>query len=239
MIQQLKKPLKPQAKKEHTYSEEAVRLLPAPISSIQVQKKNKNRYSVFVEDEFLIGVSDHTLTKFNLRKGTSITPSFINQVIEEENKWNIREYFLRLLSGRDHSTYELKTKAIRKGFLQNDIDSVLDEPAMAKYLDDERFARNFASDKFQINGWGPYKIKAELFKKGVKSEMADRIIHSLFSSEEILESMSKLIMKKKSRFLRDEKEKRRKRIFDHLMRKGYASDEILKALPELLKQLEK
>jgi len=46
--------------------------LPVKIIRIEVQKKNTFRYSLFGAQGFIIGVSDSTLTKLNLKKGSVI-----------------------------------------------------------------------------------------------------------------------------------------------------------------------
>ena len=53
------------------------------VSRIEVQKKDKSRYSVYLDDSFWLGVSEGTLIKFNLAKGQTLTP---------EECQNIRDY---------------------------------------------------------------------------------------------------------------------------------------------------
>lgn len=48
--------------------------LPLIITDIKIQKKNKNRYSLFNEDLFLAGISEKTLADFSLKKGVELTP---------------------------------------------------------------------------------------------------------------------------------------------------------------------
>lgn len=226
------KPLK-QANKEHNYSEEAARLLPAPVSAIRIQKKNKTRFSVFIDDEFLIGISDAVLTRFNIYKGSIITHDLLQQLLEAEQMWAAREYMLRLLGRREHSPKELQTKAFKKGFTEEICSHIIDELEKKDYINPERFARKFASDKFEFNKWGPYKIKIELLKKGISEKLADRILKEHFTADEIKSQMVLLISKKKNRFSREtDKNKRSKKMFDFLLRKGFNSSEILAHLEE-------
>lgn len=226
------KPLK-QANKEHNYSEEAARLLPAPVSAIRIQKKNKTRFSVFIEDEFLIGISDAVLTRFNIYKGSLITYDLLLQLFEAEQAWAVREYMLRLLGRREHSRKELQTKAFKKGFAEEISGQVLDELEEKDYINSERFARKFTADKFEFNKWGPYKIKVELLKKGIAEKLADRILKEHFTADEIKSQMVLLISKKKNRFSREtDKNKRSKKMFDFLLRKGFNSSDILAHLDE-------
>ncbi|HET8866280.1 MAG TPA: RecX family transcriptional regulator [Gracilimonas sp.] len=214
--------------------EEARSLLPAVISDIQVQKKNATRFSLFADDQFLIGVSESTLTNLKLKKGVEITPFLFRQIEEAENRWAAREYFFRILSRRDHSRKELKDKAFKKGYSGAFIDELLDEFEQKDYINDEKFAAKYAADKFEFNDWGPYKIRTQLFKKGISKQVTEKVIQNSFGDDSIRESMVTLIQKKKKRYLREPEEKRRKKVFDFLMRKGYDSGNILKNMDELL-----
>lgn len=215
-------------------NEEVIRLLPAPITEVQVQKKNSHRYSLFSGSEFLVGVSESTYTKLNLKKGVVITPSLFDEILSSEEEYAARDYFFRILSRRDHSRKELKDKAYKKGYSGSYIDDILDEFEQKGYIDDRAFARAYTEEKFKLNSWGPHKIRTQLFKKGIKKEIADACIAESFGEEDVYESMRQLIEKKRKRYLREPQEKRRKKVFDFLMRKGYDSENILKYMDELL-----
>ncbi len=215
-------------------TEEVLALLPASISGIQVQKKNATRFSLFVEDEFLIGVSESTLTKLNLKKGVLITPSLFQHIEQAEERWATRQYFFRILSRRDHSRKELKDKAYKKGYAGDYVNEILDEFEQKEYINDKKFALKYTSDKFEFNDWGPYKIRPQLFNKGINKEVVEECVKGVFGHEAIKESIITLIQKKKRRYQREPEKKRKKKVFDFLMRKGYDSENILKHLDELL-----
>lgn len=231
MRKKRKQQQKPEERKR--YSEEAEKLLPAPLSSIQVQKKNALRFSLFVEDQFLIGVSDSTLTAFNLKKGVTITPSLFSKILQKEDEWSIREYFIRLLGRRDHARKELRDKALRKNYPVSSIESILNELEEKKYINNAAFAEKYACDKFEFNNWGVHKIRAELFKKGVNEGDIDQAL-AQFGEAELKETIVELIRKNKRKFQRAAPEKRKKKIFDYLLRKGYDSNNILKLMNTLL-----
>ena len=83
------------------------------ITSIVVQKKNKNRYSIFVNETFVVGVSDGTIAKYKLSKDTFFDQLLFDTIISSEREWAVKNYMIALLSRRDHSSEELKTKAIK------------------------------------------------------------------------------------------------------------------------------
>lgn len=226
--------MKTKRKTKEEKLEEARELLPGVLSEIQVQKKNASRFSLYVNNQFLIGVSEATLTNLNLKKGVEITPSLFEQIVESENHWAARDYLFRILSRRDHSRKELRDKAYKKGYSGSFLEEILDEFEQKEYINDKDFALKYTADKFEFNNWGPYKIRTQLFKKGISKSDAEYCIREVFGDQAIKDSMKGLIQKKKKRYQREPEEKRKKKIFDFLMRKGYDSQYILKYMDELL-----
>ncbi|MEX0722560.1 MAG: RecX family transcriptional regulator [Gracilimonas sp.] len=229
--------MKTKRKSKEEKLEEAKLLLPAIISDIQVQKKNASRFSLFADDQFLVGVSEATLTNLKLKKGVEITPFLFDRIIESENECAARDYFFRILSRRDHSRKELKDKAYKKGYSGSFIDEILDEFEQKEYINDHKFAVKYTADKFEFNDWGPYKIRTQLFKKGISKNVVEDCIKEVFGDDAIKKSMITLVDKKKKRYQREPEEKRKKKVFDFLMRKGYDSDHIFKHMDELLARI--
>ena len=61
--------------------DELIPLLPLTITAIQVQKKNKERFSLYHEDRFLLGVSTQTLVSCSLKKGALLTPEKLDAIL--------------------------------------------------------------------------------------------------------------------------------------------------------------
>ncbi len=216
-------------------SEESSHNLPGVITSISVQKNNKERYSIFVDEEFLIGISESTLIELELAKGVEMTPLLFRKVQRHEGRFTVKSYLIKLLGRRDHARKELLTKALKKGHTKEVVVSVLDELQQKGYIDEESFARKFAADKSSLNRWGPSKIKAHLIKKGIDRQIIDKSIEETFRDFELKETFLNLVLKKKRRFLREEDLiKRKKKIFDHLVRKGYKPNSVFKHMDELM-----
>lgn len=216
-------------------SEEPSHNLPGVITSISVQKNNKERYSIFVDEEFLIGISESTLIELELAKGVEMTPLLFKKVQRHEGRFAVKSYLIKLLGRRDHARKELFTKALKKDHTKEVILSVLDELEQKGYIDEESFARKFAADKSSLNKWGPSKIKSNLLKKGIDRHIIDKSIEETFQDFELRETFLNLVLKKKRRFLREKDLiKRKKKIFDHLVRKGYKPHSVFKHIDELM-----
>jgi len=220
-------------------SDEESHQLPGVISSISVQKNNKKRYSIFIDEEFLLGVAEQTLLKFNLAKGTKITHALLRKLQREEGRFAIKSYFMKLMGRRDHARKELFDKALKKDYPKDVIHNVLDELQEKGYINDKGFAEKFATDKATLSKWGPAKIKSHLYKKGISNSVAERSIKKAFEDEDLKQTFFDLVLKRKKRFLREEDPyKRKKKVVDHLARKGYRSGDIFEHIDELMKAIE-
>lgn len=218
--------------------EEADHNLPGVITAITPQKKNKERYSIFVDDEFLIGVAETTLLDHGLKKGVEITPPLFRKLQRAEGRHAVKSYMLKLLSRREHARRELYNKARRKEYTADIINSVLDELEEKGFLNEKRFAEQFARDKSNLNQWGPSKIQAHLRKKGISKMITENAIARAFEPIDIEKRLAELVEKKRRRFLREEDAfKRKKKVFDYLQRKGYRPASIYNCLDELMEML--
>lgn len=213
-------------------------LLPAAISSITPQKNNKNRYSIFVDNAFLMGIADTTLLKHGLKKGIEVTPSLFKKLQRDEGYNKVKNYMLRLLGRREHARQELSQKAERKEFSPEMIDLVLGELAEKDFINDTRFAQKYANDKNHLNKWGPNKVSAHLLKKGVAKSITESAISATFKSTDMEERLRKLVLKRKKHFLREVNElKRKQKIVNYLLQKGYKSQTVFKYVDSILQYL--
>ena len=79
-----------------------------------------------------------------------------------------------LLSRREHSEKELKTKLLSKGGTQADtIARVIEDLKQRNYLSDQRFTDMFVQSRME-RGDGPLKIRHELESKGIAESIIDQ-----------------------------------------------------------------
>jgi len=82
---------------------------------------------------------------------------------------------LDLLSRRDHFSRELSDKLRRKGFPADDVEAVIARCQDLGLVDDERVAERFVEVRAATRGWGPHRLAAELRKRGVPRDDAERM----------------------------------------------------------------
>lgn len=213
--------------------------LPIQITDIRIQKKNRNRHSLYHEKEFLVGVSSKTLVDLSLQKGVILTPSLFKQIEQAEHYNAIKEASFRYLGRRDHASFEIKQKLKKKGFDEDIIEHVLEELSDKGFLNDQHFSLKFITEKSELNQWGRKKIESELYKKGIQQKTIQETLNSFFDNLSQDQICLDLVIKRKRHFLREEDPyKRKMKIYNYLAGRGFTSADIKKAMPKIAKELD-
>jgi len=82
---------------------------------------------------------------------------------------------LRILTGRDHSKYELIQKLEQRGFTAHDIEKAVSECERFDYINDERTSRVYIRQLI-LKGYGEKRIRYEMNKKGLVGERIQNIL---------------------------------------------------------------
>jgi len=94
---------------------------------------------------------------------------------------DLRERALRLLARREHSRAELVRKLGQAGFVQDDIESLLDEFEGKKWLSDQRFAESYVADHRARAGNA--KLAYELRQRGIEDSIIQAVVNENRDSE--------------------------------------------------------
>jgi regulatory protein len=134
---------------------------------------------------------------------------------------------------RCHS--EVKEKLYSIGLYKKDVEELMATLVEENYLNEERFAIQFAGGRFRIKHWGKVKIKFELKKKQVSDYCIKKALSSI-DEKDYEKTLQKLFSQKKQAL---KKEKnifvRKRKISDHLMSKGFEPgliNDLLKKIDE-------
>ena len=136
------------------------------ITDIDVQKKNKNRVSVFVDGEYSFSLEKIDALRLSLKIGMEITDADIQKYNIESNLGKARSKAGDMLSRRPYSSHDFKSKLLDKGFDEVIVNSVLEEFSELGYLNDLEYAKMYIEDA-RLKLKGDKKIMYELSLKGI------------------------------------------------------------------------
>jgi len=117
---------------------------------------------------------------------------------------------LRALGGRAYSIGELAEKLRRRAEHAADVDAVLKKLKEAGYLDDRRFAENFAAARLENEGLGKMRVLRDLRQRRVAGALAEKVTEQAYrdtNESDLIEQFLKRKYrgKKLGTFLREEK----------------------------------
>lgn len=101
-----------------------------------------------------------------------------------------------------------------------DADKVIERLMKEDYLDEERYARSFASGKFRINHWGKNKIIHELERKKVP-DLIIQIGLQEIDDEEYKATLGELLTRKNREIRETDPYKRKQKLIAFGIQKGY------------------
>jgi len=192
------------------------------ITRIEIQKKNKNRYSVFLDEEFAFGIDQDVLLSHGLHKGIKLSQKQIDEIQFADRKKSAKDRALRFLSYRDRSEKELRDKLKGLDYDEMIISWVISELKRLQLIDDQNFAYLFSKNKIFTKPCGEYLLRRELKIKGISDRIIDETIKRIYAEKDQYGMAYDVALKK---YTKDKDKidtiKLKKRISDLLLRRGF------------------
>ena len=86
---------------------------------------------------------------------------------QEERVQDAVSKALSYLQKRDRTRRQIELRLAERGIEAGVAEQALEELERLDYVNDERFARNYAEDRRNLDGWGSERIAAKLHEAGV------------------------------------------------------------------------
>lgn len=130
---------------------------------------------------------------------------------------------------QERSHYEVKQKLWELGVRSVDHDELIATLIDEDYLNEERFAVQYAGGKFRMKEWGRKKILYGLREKKVSDYSIKKALASI-DEEDYLKVLNKLAGEKYNSLKDEQYLERKKKTIDYLIQKGYEYDLVNKAI---------
>ncbi len=202
------------------------------ITAINSQRRNPNRYSIFIDGKFVLGIDKKTVEDMDLKVGKLIDEKDLEEIASQEGFNKAQAYAFMLLGYRERSLREIRMRMRRKGYEEKLIEKVVKYLKDQNLINDKRFARLWAESRIK-KGYGSWRIKSEFEQKGVDREMTDEILKDLYSG--IDEVQVALDLVKKKRWLLKEPQRITERVSSLLRRRGFSFEVISNVVEKIHK----
>lgn len=138
---------------------------------------------------------------------------------------------LRILAARPRSENQLRERLMSKTWA----DQELIEECIARlkelgYINDRSFAENYANHRLQMRPAGRSRIRQELSRKEVSRETIDQALDAVFEERSEESLIDRAIEKRIRLHGRPQTPQESKKLFDHLLRRGFDYGLIIRKL---------
>lgn len=191
--------------------------------------KNRRRplYGVYVDGAFAFDVSDEVLVKFRLHVGDTLDDETVEQILTGEAQYRALRIAVNYLSYRPRSSREIIDHLKKKSFSGELAKKVTQQLEKKNLVDDVAFAHMFVRDALKRKPVGSAMLRQKLIAKGIAPNVIERVLNALVNDDDQQRSAEELINKRLAHaggsLARLEPAKRKRRLFEYLLRRGFST----------------
>lgn len=195
---------------------------------IKHQRGRGNKVHLLLDDEYVITTDINFWLDHYIADGTEIDEEQWQELVEGINYKKALNKCADLLSRREHSVKELRTKLLRT-VDEVSADKAINRYLEAGYLDDEHFCESLVEYLFNVKKYSTAHVRQECYKRGVDSDIIRRVIDDfeIDNTDTIVELITKKYVSKL------EQENGREKVIAALQRKGFSYSDIKSAFYRL------
>ena len=193
------------------------------VTKIEVQKRNKERVNIYIDNEYSFSLSTELVYKEGLKTNENIDLEKIKSIAKEDDYIKCKNAALKIVEKSYKSEKELKDKLLLKGYDNLTIDKTLNFLKEYNFLSDTNYVKMYVKDKSRLQG--KKKIKYDLIKKGINDNLIEEEISNIDEDEE-REVAYNMALKKYNVLSKRESDKYKlsQKIYRFLLSKGYDYD---------------
>ncbi len=209
---------------------------PGAITGLNVQKKDSNRMSVFLDGEFAFGVHKELVIRFDLYRGRSLEVQEQADIRIADAVMRARRKALDYLSYKDRTEQEVRRKLERKEFSAEVIDQAIKRLYELHYLDDASYAQKYAAGSAR-RGYGPQRVQGDLRRRGVERMHIDAAVEEEFNPQATLAGARRQAARRAPRLAREEDIfKRKQKLSAFLLRRGFPYEVAHRVVEEIARE---
>ena len=147
------------------------------ITKIEVQKRNKDRVNVYIDNDYAFSAYSELVYKENLRVNSEVNEDKLLRIAEKENLSKCKETALRIIERSYKTESEMINKLAEKGYDSKSIEIVISFLKEYNFINDKSYNKMYIKDR--ISNQGKQKIKYSLIRKGISAEIIDEFINDI------------------------------------------------------------
>jgi len=205
----------------------------AKITKIEIQKRNKERVNLFLDDEYAFSLSTELVYKEALKVNEEVDSKKLGVLAEREGLIRCKDSALRIIERSYKTEKEVRDKLSTKGYEDNAINKSIEFLKEYDFINDIKYTKAYIKDK--LNSTGSNKIKYTLIQKGISKELIEEELSNLNEDNE--KKVAIELAKKKFIIIRKRETDNYKisgKLYRYLLSKGYGYDVVNEVVKEVM-----
>lgn len=202
------------------------------ITGLEVQKRNQERVSVYLDGEFAFGLP--AIEAAHLRQGQVLSEAEIAALRALDDVARAVDHAARLLARRPYSRAEIRRSLAAKQVVPATIDQALAKLESLGYVDDRAFAQFWVENRERFRPRSPHALRHELRQKGLAADVIEAALSALDARESAVRAAQEPLRRLRG-LTRAEAESK---LGAFLARRGFSYDIAREAVEETLAHLD-
>ena len=203
------------------------------ITALEIQKRNKERVNIYLDDEFAFGLNLMDAAK--LRKGQTLTAEEIAILTDEDAINQAVNRAIDFLSYRPRSSEEVRRNLVKKDIPETIVSIAMERLQNLGYLDDLAFARFWIENRDAFKPRGPRALRFELRQKGIGDDILDPLFEEIL---DIPDSAYRVAQKQIRQYKGKTRQEFKHKLSGKLQRRGFDYGIIKDVIQRLYEELD-
>lgn len=204
------------------------------ITDYKIQKNNQEKMNIYVDNEYKFSMSVDSFLSEGLHKGLEITEEDIKAI---KNRDGSKLAYIQILTTLNYgmkTEKEMVDKLKEKGYEEEAIEIAITKAKEYKYINDDYYVEMYIKTKAIPSKWGEQKIINNLYKKGININDIKCKLEEIYNNENKYENAFALAEKKLRTIKDTDKNKKKQKLNQFLLSKGYNYEIISLVIKKIL-----
>ena len=197
------------------------------VTKIESVVNSKNRYKVYVDEQFAFVLYKGELSRYNIKSGEELADEIYNEIYNEVIVKRAKLRALHLLNTMGRTEQQLRNKLKQNDFKDDVIETAISYVKSFGYVNDSEYARSFIMNRKDKKS--RKELYVQLVQKGIEPGVLDEAFEECYDDDSSKDAIYALLSKKRYNPESATREETQK-IMAFLTRKGFSYEDIRQVL---------
>lgn len=197
------------------------------VTKIEAVRNSKNRYKVYVDEQFAFVLYKGELSRYNVAVDEEITENIYQEIKKEVVVKRAKLRALHLLNDMGRTQMQLREKLKQSDYTEDVVEEAMRYVESFGYINDAEYARSFILNRRDRKS--QKELYMQLSQKGISSDVLEMVFEECYDDDSSKEAISAIMKKKKYNPDTATGEETQK-ILTYLTRKGFRYEDIRQVL---------